>query len=1121
MRSILNRLIPAFLALATVVPAIRAGTRPGEWDAEIRDVPVRRATVLPNRHEFARVLMGVKTSVVIYAADASAAETSAAAAFDRIAALDECMSDYRVDSELNRLCGRAGRGPVTVSRDLLDVLVTADKVSRATGGLFDVRVGPLVGLWRESRRTGSLAGAQALEKARALAAGSMTIDPAASTVELGLPGMKLDLGGIGKGYAAAAARDVLVAQGMRACMVTMSGDVAVGDAPPGEQAWTIEVATGASDPRRVALPPGHSISTAGDAEQKLTIAGVRYSHIVDPRTGVGSSRRGAAVVAGTDGALVDALDDALYLAGPAEGPAMAAKFAANQYCIEEIAGEGSGRLVRVQTPLFDAAAARADAAWFDPQNVPPAGFEALFNGRDLTNWQGLIDGPPVTASMKPDALAQAQERANASMSTHWSVQDGELVFDGRGDSLQTARHFRDFELFVDWKIQAGGDSGIYLRGTPQVQIWDNPIGSGGLYNNQTHRSRPLAVADRPVGEWNRFHIIVRGDHVTVFLNDTLVVNDTVLENYWEPGRALYAAGPIELQNHGNQLRFKNIFVRELPPLPEAADPDGFRMGWWREARFGMFIHWGLYAIPAGVWNGKDTPGIGEWIMHDLQIPVAEYEPLAAKFNPTRFDAEAWVKAAADAGVRYIVITTKHHDGFCLFNSDLTTYDIMDASPFKRDIMKELSEACRRHGIRMCWYHSIWDWHHPDAQSAATFTKYEQVLRGQVTELLTRYGPIGAMWFDGEWDRHWTNDMGKSLYDLCRQIQPWTIVNNRVGKGRQGMAGHTAAGDFPGDFGTPEQEIPATGLPGQDWESCMTMNDTWGFKSKDHNWKSPQTLVRMLIETTSKGGNFLLNVGPTAEGEIPQPSLDRLAEVGRWMKLNNRSIYGAGPSPFRELPWGRCTSRDGTLYLHVFDMPADGTLVVPGLLNAVTSARLLASGHDLPASRTSAGWAIDVRGVTPDPYSTVIALAIEGTPAVVDLPIMPDADGSFTLKAADALLAGPAIKLEGRGDDANAGFWTDEQATVSWTISGVTPGRYGVELLYACPEDSKGATYDIRIGSSLVSGEVFGTQGWRDYISVPVGDVELTDRTCTVVVTPTSKPGQAVMNLRNLRLIPAK
>jgi alpha-L-fucosidase len=238
-----------------------------------------------------------------------------------------------------------------------------------------------------------------------------------------------------------------------------------------------------------------------------------------------------------------------------------------------------------------------------------------------------------------------------------------------------------------------------------------------------------------------------------------------------------------------------------------------RMAWWREAKFGMFIHWGLYAVPAGEWQGKRMPGAGEWIMEQGHIPREEYAPLQKQFNPVKFDARQWVAIAKAAGMKYIVITSKHHDGFCLFDSKLTDYDVM-GTPFGRDVLKELADECHKQGIQICWYHSIMDWYQPDAKGK-NFPKYAEHLRGQLKELLTNYGRIGVLWFDGEWINEWTEQQGRDLEKYIRGLQPELIVNNRVGKRKRS----------PGDFGTPEQEIPATGTPGWDWETCMTMNGT--------------------------------------------------------------------------------------------------------------------------------------------------------------------------------------------------------------------------------------------------------------------------------------------------------
>ncbi|MCO6360660.1 alpha-L-fucosidase [Roseivirga pacifica] len=388
----------------------------------------------------------------------------------------------------------------------------------------------------------------------------------------------------------------------------------------------------------------------------------------------------------------------------------------------------------------------------------------------------------------------------------------------------------------------------------------------------------------------------------------------------------------------------------------AQDPED-HMEWWREARFGMFIHWGLYAIPAGEWNG--TTNHAEWIRTTAKIPLEEYDQFLDEFNPVKFDADAWVKMAKDAGMKYIVITSKHHDGFGLFDSETSDYDVM-ATPFKRDILKELSEACKKAGIKLCFYHSIMDWHHPDylprreweqnrSVEGAEFPRYVDYMKAQLKELITNYGELGVLWFDGEWEDTWTHADGVELYDYVRSLQPNIIINNRVDKGRQGMAGLTKEGDFVGDFGTPEQEIPAIGLPGVDWESCMTMNDHWGYNSHDDNWKSSEDLIRKLVDIASKGGNFLLNIGPKADGTFPQESIERLADIGDWMDVYSESVYGTQASPIAEVEWGRITQKktenSTRIYLHVFDWPESGQLELEGLKGRLTKAGMLTNDFD--------------------------------------------------------------------------------------------------------------------------------------------------------------------------------
>jgi len=435
------------------------------------------------------------------------------------------------------------------------------------------------------------------------------------------------------------------------------------------------------------------------------------------------------------------------------------------------------------------------------------------------------------------------------------------------------------------------------------------------------------------------------------------------------------------------------------PGIETSEEKDARMEWWRDARFGMFIHWGLYAVPAGEWNGGTNHA--EWIRTTAEIPLETYDKFLPEFNPVKFNPVEWVKMAKNAGMKYITITSKHHDGFCLFDSRHTDFDVM-STPFKRDIMKELADACHDEGIKICWYHSIMDWHHPDyiprrgwekdrTEEGADFDQYVDYMKKQLKELLTKYGPIGVLWFDGEWEKTWNNEYGEEIYNYVRGLQPDIIINNRVGASREGMEGLTQEGGFGGDFGTPEQTIPATGLPDIDWETCMTMNGHWGYNAVDKNFKSTKDLLQKLADIASKGGNFLLNVGPTAEGTFPQESIDRLAAMGKWMDKNGESIYGTKASPFKELSWGRCTQKSlegGTrLYLHVFDWPEDGKLLIPGLGSQPIRSYILSDPNqdELLITRRRDAVEIDLPETAPDKINSIVILDIIGNPVVYEAP----------------------------------------------------------------------------------------------------------------------------------------
>lgn len=369
-----------------------------------------------------------------------------------------------------------------------------------------------------------------------------------------------------------------------------------------------------------------------------------------------------------------------------------------------------------------------------------------------------------------------------------------------------------------------------------------------------------------------------------------------------------------------------------------------RMQWWRDAKFGMFIHWGLYAVPAGEYKGEKIKGIGEWIQATANIPRQEYEKFATQFNPTKFDADAWAELAHDAGMKYMVITSKHHDGFALFDSKVSDYDVVDATPYGKDILAQLKKSCDAHNVVFNTYYSILDWHHPaqyvdpDAKNSRAGhgkdkiyperkQEYVDYMKAQLAEIIDNYD-VGVLWFDGEWQDWWTKEDGIELYNWLRTKKPSLIINNRVGAGRSGMKGFDKEKGHAGDFGTPEQNIPDTGIPGADWESCMTMNDTWGYKYFDDNWKSTETLLHNLIDIASKGGNYLLNIGPKADGTIPDEIIVRLKEMGAWLAVNGDAIYGTTASPFDKPEWGRYTQKPGTLFAHIFDWPEHNKLVLP-------------------------------------------------------------------------------------------------------------------------------------------------------------------------------------------------
>jgi len=527
---------------------------------------------------------------------------------------------------------------------------------------------------------------------------------------------------------------------------------------------------------------------------------------------------------------------------------------------------------------------------------------------------------------------------------------------------------------------------------------------------------------------------------------------------------------------------------------EAALKQDQKMEWWRDARFGMFIHWGLYAVPAREWKGERIPGISEWIMAHAKIPVKEYEKLANDFDPQKFNAEEWVKLAKFAGMKYIVITSKHHDGFAMFHSLASKYNIYDATPFKRDPLKELADACKKYGIRLGFYYSqAQDWHEPggsypgvdrDVPFWDPSVKREPFMDyinskaiPQVKEILENYDGLDILWWDTPIGM--TEEAATALKKVTDNY-PNLITNNRLYH------------PWKGDFSTPEQHIPPTGLD-YDWEVCMTMNTSWGYKWYDNNWKSAESLIRMLVDIASKGGNFLLNVGPTAEGLIPDSSVVRLKTIGRWMQQNGESIYGTSASPFFKLPWGRCTqkktSSGTTLYLHVFNWPKDGVLKVPGLKARIKDVYLLTNPIQKFAWKFEDGdLMIHAPTVIFDPINTVVVVKTSGKMEITsNMPTLKN--GSILLPADFADIHNPGYgthaTLMGSGTKSVIQNWVDYRVRLEWMFRATEPGKYSVEALVKADNSS---ILNISVGEQKTEAKIPATND--KFEIVKLGEIEI-------------------------------
>ena len=545
----------------------------------------------------------------------------------------------------------------------------------------------------------------------------------------------------------------------------------------------------------------------------------------------------------------------------------------------------------------------------------------------------------------------------------------------------------------------------------------------------------------------------------------------------------------------------NTKVGSWPYEAETNGQRDARMHWWREARFGMFIHWGVYTVPAGIYQGEKIKNGGEWILYNAKIPLDEYTQYGKAFNPVKYDPEAWVLLAKEAGMKYIVFTAKHHDGFALWDTDVSDWNVVKATPYGKDLLEPLARACRKHDMKLGLYYSqAQDWYHPggarwlgidawDPAQEGDMTAYvRDLVVPQVRELLTNYGGISVLWWDTPTDM--TQERSDMIQPLLN-LQPGVITNDRIGK------------DYPGDFVTPEQHVPAKGFD-YDWEACMTMNRSWGYKSYDDEWKEADDLLINLIDLVSKGGNYLLNVGPNELGEIPGPSAERLKAMGRWLKENGAAIYGTTATPFNRLNFGRCTKKEfvngATLYLHVFNWPADGKLLVPGLRNEIAQAFYLADPkRHLAAESCSNGVLIHVDGEPLDEVATVIVLNVQGALEIDDVAPGQDESGAVHLTAQDAdvhdVLGGEFDVLDTIKEKVVVGTireplssWADPRVRVEWSFEISQAGTF--EILADLGVENGDARFELSVSDHREAVSVPATGGADRVQRVRLGETTL-------------------------------
>ncbi len=576
---------------------------------------------------------------------------------------------------------------------------------------------------------------------------------------------------------------------------------------------------------------------------------------------------------------------------------------------------------------------------------------------------------------------------------------------------------------------------------------------------------------------------------------------------------------MKLQRQKMVYFYLMVFIIILSACTKPLNEQSERLTWFKEAKFGMFIHWGPYARLAGEWNGRKVP-VGEnaeWVMQKLKIPRESYRQLAREFNPIRFNAKEWVQLAKSTGMKYLVITSKHHDGFAMYHSGVSNYNIVDWTPFDRDPLMELKNECRAAGIKFCIYYSHredwdepyaygndWDFEFNPKQNLALFENYylETKAKPQIRELIRNYGPFGLIWFDRGL---YTPEQARDFIQLSRELQPDIIINGRVGNYEM---------ELQGDYqNMNDNGMPVGGIE-EYWETPQTLNETWGYSKFDTLWKSPLEVIRRLAEVVSAGGNYLLNIGPTGEGIIPQRSVEILNQVGLWMKKNHIAIYGTSANPFPRLPWGTCTTKGNRLFLIVLQPPNAGKIELPGLNNDIITA--------YPLTQPELKLEVNNQSISLPPafkHNDVIVVDLDGLPDVDPPLIQPREDGILLLDYVSARTFSKAIKRFNRKGKFHISKWQTPEDYASWNVRILKSGNYQVFMTYSAQGSSACKKVRLQANDKALVIELNPTGEAYDYRRHICGELKLDTGDQTVTLHPGQSGQEDLFYFKSLEFIP--